>query len=257
MTDRPPDAPEEPKPYRLDPDRAAAAAGRPEQAADGPPEGAPAGAAERAAPEPHDRPPPKPVIDTRPYRWAIGIFGLVLLLGFSIYLFTTRGIQTAGIPAGQRLHYFVAPLATSNLNGGANMSPKCDPAHPNRQALNVCGDKPLVLGLFVTGSGDCKHEIDTLQAVSREFPAREVQFGAVAVQASQGATAALVRSHHWTIPVAYDVNNAVGYVYDVDICPMVELAYRGGIVADRLVGDHWLSATALAARVRAMLRSQQ
>lgn len=257
MSERPPDAPEEPKPYRLDPDRAAAGVGTPEGAGAGTPEGAGAGTPERAAPGTPERPPPKPVIDTRPYRWAIGIFGLVLLLGFSVYLFTTRGIQTAGIPPGQRLHYFVAPLATSHLNGGANMSPKCDPAHPNLQALNVCGHKPLVLGLFVTGSSDCKQEIDTLQAVSREFPAREVQFGAVAVQASQNATAALVRSHHWTIPVAYDVNNSVGYIYDVDICPMVELAYRGGIVADRLVGDHWLSTSALAARVRAMLRSQQ
>ena len=66
-----------------------------------------------------------------------------------------------------------------------------------------------------------------------------------------------MRSHRWTIPVAYDVNNSVGYVYDVDICPMVELAYRGGIVADRLIGDDWLSASKLAARVRAMLRTQQ
>ncbi len=258
MSERPPDAPEEPKPYRLDPDRAAAGAAAPEGAAAGKPEGAGTAAPDRAgAAGTPDRPPSRPVIDTRPYRWAIGIFGLVLLLGFSIYLFTTRGVQTAGIPPGQRLHYFVAPLATSDLNGGANMSPKCDPAHPNLQALNVCGHKPLVLGLFVTGSGDCKKEIDTLQTVSREFPAREVQFGAVAVQASQSATAALVRSHHWTIPVAYDVNNSVGYIYDVDICPMVELAYRGGIVADRLIGDDWLSASALAARVRAMLRSQQ
>jgi AhpC/TSA family len=233
VSEQTPDAPEERRPFRLDPDRAASTPG---------------------APEPS---PPKPVIDTRPYRWAVGIFGLALLIAFSVYMFTTRGIQTAGIPPGKPLHYFVAPLATSGLNGGANMTPRCDPAHPNLQALNVCGRKPLVLGLFVTGSGDCEKEIDTLQTVSREFSPSEVQFAAVAVQASQRATAALVRSHHWTIPVAYDVNNSVGYVYDVEICPMVELAYRGGIVADRLIGDHWLSPGAVAARVRAMLSSQQ
>ncbi len=239
MSERPPDASEEPKRYRLDPDRAAAAAGTPERA---------------AVP---DGPVPKPVIDTRPYRWAVGIFGIVLLIGFSVYMFTTRGIQTAGIPPGKQLHYFVAPLATSNLNGGANVNPRCDPAHPNLQALNVCGRTPLVLGLFVTGSSDCKKEIDTLQTVSREFPQNGVQFAALAVQASRGTTAALVRSHHWTIPVAFDVNNSVGYLYDVDICPMVELAYRGGTVADRLIGDHWLNPSALAERVRAMLSSRQ
>ena len=69
-----------------------------------------------------------------------------------------------------------------------------------------------------------------------------MQFAAVAVRPSQRATAALVRIHHWTIPVAYDVDGAVGDLYDVEICPMVELAYRGGIVADRLIGDHWLTA---------------
>ncbi len=230
MSERPSAPREEPQPYRLDPDRAAA--GREDPAR------------------------PKPVIDTRPYRWAIGIFGLALVVAFSVYMFTTRGIQSTGVSPGKRLAYFVAPLASSNLNGDANVAPKCEPAHPNLQALNVCGRKPLVLGLFVTGSSDCKRQIDTLQMVSRQFPAGEVQFAAVAVQASHATTARLVRSHHWTIPVAYDADGAVGALYGVSICPMVELAYRGGIVANRLIGDHWLADSALAVRVRAMLGSR-
>jgi hypothetical protein len=229
VSERPADRREQPEPYRLDPERAAAAAGIP-----------PPG-------------PPEPVIDTRRYRWAIGIFGLVLLIAFSVYMFTTRGIQTAGVPTGKRLHYFVAPLATSALNGDANVNPRCDPSHPNPQALNVCGRRPLVLGLFVPGSTDCRHQIDTLQAVSSQFPQREVLFAAVAVQAGHTTTAALVRAHHWTIPVAYDRDGAVGALYGVAICPMVELAYRGGTVADRLIGNHWLVPADLAARVRAML----
>jgi hypothetical protein len=183
----------------------------------------------------------------------IGVFGLSLLVAFSVYMFTTRGIQTAGVPPGKHLHCFVAPLATSALSGDANVSPRCAPGHPNPQALNVCGDTPIALGLFVTGSSDCKHQIDTLQAVSREFLAGKVQFAAVAVQAGHAQTAALVRSHHWTIPVAYDRDGAVGAEYGVSVCPMVELAYRGGVVADRLIGNHWLAPAALAGRVRAML----
>ena len=38
---------------------------------------------------------------------------------------------------------------------------------------------------------------------------------------------------------------------------MVELAYRGGTVADRLIGDHWLRPSALAPSVRAMVRGQR
>jgi len=220
-------------PSRLDPDAAAAAAG---------------------APPPPEKPPP--VIDTRPYRWAIGIFGLILVIAFSIYVFVSHGVGTAGVPVGQKLHLFVAPLATSTLNGDANVNPRCDPRHPNPRALNVCGRTPLVLGLFVTGSSDCEREIDTVQAVSRRFPANKVQFAAVAVQAGHAKAASLVRSHHWTIPVAYDKDGAVGSLYGVAICPMVELAYRGGLVEDRLIGNHWISESRLAARVRRLLERQ-
>jgi hypothetical protein len=34
---------------------------------------------------------------------------------------------------------------------------------------------------------------------------------------------------------------------------LVELAYRGGTVAQRLIGEHWLSGEALAGRVQALL----
>ena len=197
------------------------------------------------------------MIDTRPYRWTIGIFGLVLVIAFSVYLFVSRGLGTAGIPAGKPLHLFVAPLATSSLNGDANVNPRCDPRHPNPRALNVCGRTPLVLGLFVTGSTDCEREIDTLQTVSRSYPPSKVQFAAVAVQAGRSQTAALVRSHHWTIPVAYDKDGAVGALYGVAICPMVELARRGGTIQDRLIGNHWISPARVRARVDALLASER
>jgi peroxiredoxin len=224
VSEDPPQAPEQPS--RLDPDLAAAAAG--------------------ARPEPKR----EPVIDTRPYRWTIGIFGIALLIAVSVYMFVSHGVGSAGVAPGKRLHFFVAPLATSTLNGDANVNPRCDPAHPNPRALNVCGRTPIVLALFVTGSSDCEREVDTVQQVARRFPGRGVEFAAVAVQGSRSKTLALVRSHHWTIPVAYDKDGAVGALYGVAICPMVELARRGGIVEDRLIGDHWSSVQRLAARVQ-------
>ena len=78
----------------------------------------------------------------------------------------------------------------------------------------------------------------------------------MAVHASRSATAKLIRSHHWTIPVAYDRDGSVGGLYGVAICPMLELAYRGGIVNDRLIGDRWQTAAALAPRVQALLSSR-
>jgi hypothetical protein len=210
-------------------------------------------AAEVMAPPPPAR---QPVIDTRPYRLMIGIFGLLLVLGISIYQFASHGVGTTGVPPGKPLHLFAAPLARSTLNGDANLRPPCTLARHDPRALNVClmvRRAPLVLAFFVNGSANCKRQVDTLQALSTQFPAGKVQFAAVAVRSGHAPTAAVVRAHHWTIPVGYDRDGALGALYGVEICPLVELAYRGGMVAYRLIGDQWLTTAALAGRVRAML----
>jgi hypothetical protein len=221
--------------HRLDPDRAASEALR----------------RARAAPE--------PVIDTRPYRRMIGAIGIGIAIVISALLFITRGVGTIGVPPGQRLHWFVAPLATSTLNGDVNLNPRCNPARPNTQALNLCPwlarRAPIVLGLFVPASSDCVRQIDTMQTVFRQFAPGAVQFAAVAVRTGHASAAKLVRTHGWTFPVAYDRDGALGEIFGVEVCPMVELAYRGGIVKDRLTGDGWLSPAALAAKVRELARA--
>jgi thiol-disulfide isomerase/thioredoxin len=228
----PPDEPEVGLPrHRLDPDAAAAAAGA------------------------HDAPRlPPPVIDTRRYRWMIGIFGLILVIAFSIYEWGKHGVVSPGVPAGKRLHFFVAPLATTGPDKPANPRPRCDPAHPNPMALNICGRTPVVLAFFATGSGACKRQVDTLQTVSRQFRGSGIEFAAVAISGGRAETRKLVRQHRWTIPVAFDSVGAIGALYGVSICPMLEVARRGGVVAQRLIGEHWLTPGALSARVRALLR---
>ena len=199
---------------------------------------------------------PPPVVDTKRYRWMIGTFGIVLVLVISVYQFATNGVATTGVAPGKPLHLFAAPLAASTLNGDANLKPPCSPAHHDPRALNIClmvQRAPLALAFFATGSDDCKRQVDTMQALSRRYPASEVQFAAVAVGAGHAETRSLVRSRDWTIPIAYDADGAVQSLYGVQICPMVELAYRGGIVKDRLIGNHWLTTDALAARVQALI----
>jgi peroxiredoxin len=224
--------------HRLDPDLAAAG-GRPDD-----------------EPVPERKRPPAPVIDTRPYRLAIGIFALALVIAFSVYLLTTQRTRSPTAALGHPLRYFAAPLALSSLDGDANVHPPCTLAHHDPRALNVCllvQRGPLVLAFFVTGSGDCKREIDTLQALRGEFPADQVQFAAVAVGDSHAATKAAVRAHRWTIPVAYDRDGAVAGLYGVQVCPLLELARRGGVVTDVLIGKHWVAPSALEPRVRALV----
>ena len=195
--------------------------------------------------------PAPPAIDTRRYRWMIGIIGLALVVGISVYQFASHGVGSTGIAAGHPLSDFAAPLAATDLNGDANARPTCSAARHDPRALNVCllaRRGPLVLSFFVIGASQCVRQVSALQTLAARFPS--VQFAAVAIGASHSDTAALVRTHRWTIPVAYDADGRVGALYGVAACPMVEMADRGGIVRARLIGDRWQTAAALAPRVQ-------
>lgn len=223
---------------RLDPD--AASRERPDRAA-------PSGPA-----------PAPPAIDTRRYQRMVGAIGLAVIVAVGVYLFLTHGTSTTGVTAGHRLRWFAAPLATTDLQGAANLHPPCTAADHDRRALNLCLDAhrgPVVLSLFVLGAGNCERQVDALQTLSHRFAGTNVRFAAVALNASHAATAKAVREHRWTIPVAYDEDGRVGEQYGVVACPMLELARRGGIVAERLIGNRWNTAAALEPRVRELLRS--
>jgi peroxiredoxin len=238
--------------HRLDPDRAAAEADVRRRGGD------PDDAAAPLPIEPVDAPSERTQASAyaRRYRSIIGIIGLGLVIVFSVLQFVSRGVGSTGVPPGQRLHFFAAPLATSSLNGAANLNPPCTLARHDPRALNICllaKRGPLVLAFYVTGSSTCQHQVDTLQTVSREFSPQQVQFAALAVGAGHAKIASEVRSHHWTIPVAYDSDGRVGALYGLSVCPLIELANRGGVVSQRLIGSHWLSPAALVARVRALV----
>jgi hypothetical protein len=206
------------------------------------------------APEP-PRSTPAP-IDTRRYGWGVGVLAAVLAIGFALYTLTSHKPGTEGVPAGAPLHLFAAPLAASTLNGDANLNPPCTLARHDPRALNVCllvKRGPLVLAFFATGSAQCEREVDTMQALARRRVFRRVEWAAVAVNGAHSTTAKAVRRHRWRIPVAYDADGAVGGVYGVAACPLLELARRGGTVTQRLIGEHWTSPRALAPRVRALL----
>ena len=207
--------------------------------------------------------PPTPfqaLIDNRRYAWMVGVLATVLVFGFLIYALTNHraGAGTPGVAAGQPLRDFSAPLAASDLNGDANLSPPCTLARHDPRALNVCllaKRGPLVLDFFVTGSAACEREVSTLQALASGSGTRGAQYAAVAVNASHAAAAKAVREHWLDDPGGVRRATArVGGLYGVTACPLVELAYRGGTVAQRLIGEHWISEAALGARVQALLR---
>jgi len=176
------------------------------------------------------------------------------VIALSVYAFASNGVGSPGVTAGKPLHHFVAPLATSGLNLDANAKPRCDAARPNPAGLNVCGRDPIVLAFFVTGSTACEAQVDALQALSLQPKFHGIQFAAVAVHADRRQTLKEVRRHRWSIPIAYDRDGSVGDLYGIEICPLVELARRGGVVARRLIGEHWTSTATLAPELQALRR---
>jgi peroxiredoxin len=228
---------------------------------EGPGLGEPSGASGSDTPPPAEEPtaPTTPApLDNRRYGWGVGLLALALVIGFVLYTLSSHKSGMTGVPAGRALHLFAAPLAASTLNGDANLDPPCTLARHDPRALNVCllvKRGPLVLDFFVTGSSQCEREVDTMQTLSGRPALRGVQFAAVAVSTSHASGAKAVRKHGWTIPVAYDADGAIGGVYGVTACPLLELVQRGGTVAQRLVGEHWIAPAALATRVRAVLGS--
>src|SRR5260370_42432812 len=111
----------------------------------------------------------------------IGFFGLALVIVVSIAFLTSHRAGTAGIPGGQRLHFFAAPLATSTLNGDANLRPPCTAADHDARALNIClisHRSPLVLAFFVTRSSGCERQAGAPPALTSRFPARRAPFAA-------------------------------------------------------------------------------
>lgn len=189
---------------------------------------------------------PPPAFDPRPYRVLVGVIGLVVIVVVSVLQLVTHGPGGIGVAPGQRLHLFAAPLAISTLHGDPNPHPVCTEARHDPRALNVCllaARGPVALAFFVTSARPCLRQVSALQSLAGRYP--RVAFAAVAIGAGQKATAAIVRAHRWTIPVAYDRPGTVQQLYGVVACPFIELAARGGIVRRRLIGNRWQTAAVL------------
>lgn len=189
--------------------------------------------------------------NNRKFQWLFIGVSLLAVIAACVYLYTQGGSRGPGVPPGQQLRRFAAPLAKSNANGVANLHPVCDGKPLRGLGLQVCGQRATVVGFFATGLKSCISSVNAMQSIAHEF--RGVKFAVVAVGGTRSATAALMEQNHWRIKVAYDPTGAIGQLYDVQVCPLIEVVRPGGVVAGRLTGDGWTDPARLAARLRTLL----
>jgi len=202
---------------------------------------------DRTHPEP-TRPPEVPRPGNR-YAWVVGILMLMVL---TVVLFRNtlphKGEGTLGPRPGRLAPAFAAPLATSNLEGDANVCqhrecsrnagpvPACQLV--SRDVLNVCllRRRPLVLTFIFDRGADCNPQVDRVQHVSRSFP--RVNFAVVYFShKKRDDLRAIVQRRGWTMPVGVDRDGEVANLYGVGVCPTTVFSRAGGKVATTKLGE--------------------
>jgi thiol-disulfide isomerase/thioredoxin len=199
---------------------------------------------ERPAPPPPPpagppAPPPPPARLTSQATWIAGVLAVLILAYITFNTLRTESPGSRGLEVGERMPPFAMPLATSDVEADANVAERpgegarnaaCDVRGP--EILNVCElyeQGPVALVFFAEPSGDCKEQVDALDAVAGEFP--QVRFAAVSVRGNRDKVREAIRERGWDIPVGWDRDGAVTNAYAVGLCPTITFAQRGGKVA--------------------------
>jgi peroxiredoxin len=198
--------------------------------------------------------------------WIAIAVGLAILAYITWNTLSTPATSSTGLPAGGRLPPFAAPLVTSDLVGDANVArhadqgaagakPACTVTDP--RALNSCTlarRGPVVLAFFTEGADRCLNALDAMEQIAPRHPG--VGFAAVAIRGDRDDVRKRAREHGWRFPIAEDRDGAVANIYGVAICPMVVLAYRGGVVLRTALGSDETNPAALERAVRRLERGR-
>lgn len=185
-------------------------------------------------------PKPVPPAGRSTITWIVGVAVVVVLAYITLNTLRTEAPGSRGVKVGAPLPPFAAPLATSKLEGDANLAternqgqqgsrPACEVRGPD--IVNSCQlaeRGPVVLAFLATRSERCDRQVDALQAAQREFP--DVSFAAVAIRGDREDLVRTIRRRGWTLPVAYDHDGGVANAYAVAICPTMTFAFKGGKV---------------------------
>jgi hypothetical protein len=210
----------------------------------------------------------------RGYSMVVGLLFLAVIVIAAIHLTTHRNEGILGlhhVSTDQPLAEFAVPVATSSLEGDANVAQDdCEsnqlpcPADQRRtpacrvegrDVIRVCDyfNRPLVLSFWFTrGGNDCEIQQDVVSRVSQRYRGR-VNFLSIDVRDSRDAVRNLVRERGWRMPVGYDHDGAVATLYRVGGCPTIVYAYPGGILESASIGQ--LDRAQLSANVRSLLRA--
>jgi hypothetical protein len=169
----------------------------------------------------------------------LAVFALIVLVAITLNRELSPGGGARGIPVGETVPPFAAPLALGGLPGDVDIATHANDGSAGRVAacaergpliLNVCQlyeHAPVVLALFVNESS-CPATLSVMQKLTVSFP--DVRFAAVAIKGETGGVGRLIHSHGLSFPVGLDRDGSLVALYQLATCPQVSFIYPGGLV---------------------------
>ncbi len=206
------------------------------------------------------------------YAMVVGLFFAAVIV-IAVLNNSGGGNGTLGLdrqPSHWPLPEFAVPLATSQLEGDANVAQDdCEtsqlpcPADARRTpacgihdagATRVCDlfGRPSVISFWFTKGEGCVEQQDAVSRAYERYRGR-VGFLSLDVRDERGSVRDLVRERGWKMPVGFDRDGAVAALYRVGGCPTFAYVYPGGTLQSASIGD--LTAGQLEARVEGLLRA--
>jgi hypothetical protein len=191
------------------------------------------------------------------YSLIVGLIFLILIGLATLRTLSGGSEDTLGLevqPVRWPLPEFAVPVATSNLEGDANIYqddcgsstlpcsedpprvPACRITTPG--AIRVCDlfDRPLVISFWFGTESGCERQQDVVSTVAARYRG-QVNFLSLDVRDSRGSVRELVRERGWRMPVGFDRDGAVAALYRVGGCPTFAYAYPGGTLEGASIGE--------------------
>ena len=190
------------------------------------------------------------------YVTVVGVAFVVVILLALVNMLRTEDSGTVGIGEvgrGEPVPKFAVPVASSDLDGDANIDPKQACKVEGADVIRVCDyfDRPLVMSFWFTkGGSQCIDQQDVFDDVALGYKRR---LGALSINVrdDRDDVRSLIEEHGWKVPVGYDRDGAVSNIYRVGGCPTFIYVRKGGVMKNATIGP--ASAEELNAQIRSLL----
>ena len=190
------------------------------------------------------------------YVTVVGVAFVVVILLALVNMLRTEDSGTVGIGEvgrGEPVPKFAVPVASSDLDGDANIDPEQACGVEGADVIRVCDyfDRPLVMSFWFTkGGSQCIDQQDVFDDVTLDYKRR---LGALSINVrdDRDDVRSLIEEHGWKVPAGYDRDGAVSNIYRVGGCPTFIYVRKGGVMKNATIGP--ASAEELNAQIRSLL----